>query len=65
MTDLHDRYLGCLLGLATGTTLEFNTPGSFTPIADITLIRYTQPSTKWGLVSYKRKRSPVIEMAQQ
>ncbi len=39
MTDLRDRYLGCLLGLATGdalgTTLEFNTPGSFTPIADM------------------------------
>ncbi len=34
-----DRYLGCLVGLATGdalgTTLEFKPPGSFTPIDDI------------------------------
>jgi ADP-ribosyl-[dinitrogen reductase] hydrolase len=34
-----DRYLGCLVGLATGdalgTTLEFKPPGSFTPINDI------------------------------
>jgi len=34
-----DRFRGCLLGLATGdalgTTLEFQTPGSFTPIDDI------------------------------
>ena len=34
-----DRHLGCLLGLATGdalgTTLEFTTPGGFTPIDDI------------------------------
>lgn len=34
-----DRYLGCLLGLATGdalgTTLEFKSPGSFSPIDDI------------------------------
>lgn len=34
-----DRYLGCLLGLATGdalgTTLEFRLPGSFKPITDI------------------------------
>ncbi len=36
---LLDRHLGCLLGLATGdalgTTVEFTTPGSFTPIDDI------------------------------
>ena len=35
-----DRTLGCLLGLATadalGTTLEFQPPGSFAPIADMT-----------------------------
>ena len=34
-----DRYLGAMLGLAAGdalgTTLEFTTPGSFTPIADM------------------------------
>ena len=34
-----DRYLGCLFGLAVGdalgTTLEFKSPGSFTPIDDI------------------------------
>ncbi len=34
-----DRYLGCLFGLAAGdalgTTLEFKSPGSFTPIDDI------------------------------
>jgi O-acetyl-ADP-ribose deacetylase (regulator of RNase III)/ADP-ribosylglycohydrolase len=34
-----DRHLGCLFGLATGdalgTTLEFTTPGKFTPIDDI------------------------------
>ena len=34
-----DRYLGCLLGLAAadavGTTLEFEAPGSFTPITDM------------------------------
>jgi ADP-ribosyl-[dinitrogen reductase] hydrolase len=34
-----ERYRGCLLGLATGdsigTTLEFNPPGSFTPIEDM------------------------------
>jgi len=34
-----DRYRGCLLGLAVGdalgTTLEFKTPGSFTPINDM------------------------------
>jgi len=34
-----DRYVGCLLGLAAGdalgTTLEFETPGSFTPITDM------------------------------
>jgi ADP-ribosylglycohydrolase len=37
--DLQDQYRGCLLGLAIGdalgTTLEFNRPGSFTPINDI------------------------------
>ncbi len=37
--DLEDRYRGCLLGLAVGdavgTTLEFKTPGSFEPIADM------------------------------
>jgi hypothetical protein len=34
-----DRYLGCLFGLAAGdalgTTLEFKSPGSFTPIDDM------------------------------
>src|SRR5207249_2271862 len=34
-----DRYRGCLLGLAAGdalgTTLEFQAPGSFTPITDM------------------------------
>lgn len=34
-----DRYLGYLLGLATGgtlgTTLEFQRPGTFAPIADM------------------------------
>jgi ADP-ribosylglycohydrolase len=34
-----ERYRGCLLGLAAGdalgTTLEFRTPGSFTPITDM------------------------------
>lgn len=34
-----DRYKGCLLGLAVGdavgTTLEFKTPGTFTPITDM------------------------------
>ncbi len=34
-----DRYRGCLLGLAAGdalgTTLEFSTPGSFTPLTDM------------------------------
>jgi ADP-ribosylglycohydrolase len=38
MTTL-ERYRGCLLGLAAGdalgTTLEFESPGSFTPITDI------------------------------
>lgn len=37
--DLGDRYRGCLMGLAVGdavgTTLEFKTPGSFDPIADM------------------------------
>jgi ADP-ribosylglycohydrolase len=36
--DLCDRYRGSLLGLAVGdalgTTLEFERPGSFTPITD-------------------------------
>ena len=36
---LSDRYLGAMLGLAIGdalgTTLEFRTPGSFTPIANM------------------------------
>ena len=39
MTSLSDHYLGCLLGLAVGdalgTTLEFSSPGSFTPIKDM------------------------------
>jgi ADP-ribosyl-[dinitrogen reductase] hydrolase len=34
-----ERYRGCLLGLATGdavgTTLEFKSPGTFTPISDL------------------------------
>ena len=34
-----DRFLGCLLGLAVGdalgTTLEFKSRGSFTPITDM------------------------------
>lgn len=34
-----ERYLGCLLGLAVGdavgTTLEFRTPGTFSPISDM------------------------------
>lgn len=38
ITD-RDRYRGCLVGLATGdavgTTLEFNSPGSFKPIEDM------------------------------
>src|SRR3954453_16969272 len=37
--DRRSRYRGALLGLAAGdalgTTLEFRTPGSFEPIADI------------------------------
>ncbi len=36
---LQERYQGCLLGLAAGdalgTTLEFNSPGSFEPIVDM------------------------------
>jgi ADP-ribosylglycohydrolase len=36
---LHNRYLGCLLGLAAGdavgTTVEFRAPGSFTPLTDM------------------------------
>ncbi|MFN8595633.1 MAG: ADP-ribosylglycohydrolase family protein [Anaerolineae bacterium] len=39
MLDHHERYLGCLLGLAVGdavgTTLEFEAPGTFTPITDL------------------------------
>ena len=35
----HNRYQGCLVGLATGdalgTTLEFKTPGTFKPIGDM------------------------------
>ena len=38
-TDLHARYLGCLLGLAVGdalgATLEFKSPGTFAPITDM------------------------------
>ena len=37
--DIRDRFRGCLLGLAigdaVGTTLEFKSPGSFTPINDM------------------------------
>jgi ADP-ribosylglycohydrolase len=37
--ESRDRFLGCLLGLATadavGTTLEFKTPGTFEPIDDM------------------------------
>lgn len=37
--DTHDRFIGCLLGLAVGdavgTTLEFKPRGSFTPIDDM------------------------------
>ncbi len=39
MVNLQERYLGCLLGLAVGdavgTTLEFESRGSFTPITDM------------------------------
>ena len=41
MSDIstRDRYRGCLLGLAVGdalgTTLEFESPGSFDPIDDM------------------------------
>jgi len=39
VTDLQDRYFGCLLGLAIGdalgATLEFKSPGTFTPITDM------------------------------
>lgn len=39
MTNLKDRYRGALLGLAAGdalgTTVEFSSPGSFTPVADM------------------------------
>jgi len=39
MTTRAERYRGCLLGLATGdalgTTLEFHSPGSFTPLKDM------------------------------
>lgn len=38
-TEAFDRYWGCLLGLAAGdalgTTLEFKSPGRFTPLTDI------------------------------
>lgn len=38
-TSLFDRYQGTLLGLAVadavGTTLEFKSPGTFTPIDDM------------------------------
>ncbi len=38
--NLHERYRGCLLGLAVGdavgTTLEFKPPGTFTPLDDMT-----------------------------
>ena len=37
--SLRERFRGCLLGLATGdalgTTLEFQTPGTFDPIVDM------------------------------
>jgi ADP-ribosylglycohydrolase len=39
LTELQDRYTGCVLGLAAGdalgTTLEFKPPGSFEPISDL------------------------------
>ena len=39
MIDEKDRFRGCLLGLAVGdalgTTVEFQTPGSFSPISDM------------------------------
>jgi len=39
MMNNTERYRGCLLGLATGdalgTTLEFHSPGSFTPLEDM------------------------------
>ena len=39
LMDIRDRFRGCLLGLAVGdavgTTLEFKSPGSFTPINDM------------------------------
>jgi ADP-ribosyl-[dinitrogen reductase] hydrolase len=39
MIDRLDRYAGCLTGLAAGdavgTTLEFTSPGSFTPLTDM------------------------------
>ena len=39
MVTTRDRFLGCLLGLATGdalgTTLEFERPGTFQPIDDM------------------------------
>jgi ADP-ribosyl-[dinitrogen reductase] hydrolase len=39
MMNRRSRFLGCLVGLAVadavGTTLEFTTPGSFTPISDM------------------------------
>lgn len=40
MNETEDRYLGCLIGLAVGdalgTTLEFQFPGTFEPINDMT-----------------------------
>ena len=39
MIDRRSRFLGCLLGLAVGdalgTTLEFSSPGNFTPITEL------------------------------
>lgn len=39
MPETPDRYRGCLLGLAAGdalgTTLEFKSPGTFTPLTDM------------------------------
>ena len=39
MITEHERYQGCLLGLAggdaLGTTVEFKSPGSFSPLTDM------------------------------
>jgi ADP-ribosylglycohydrolase len=39
LIETHERYRGCLLGLAVGdavgTTLEFTAPGTFTPMTDM------------------------------